>query len=297
MTVGDSQGNVDTDEGSQSIKVLAVWDLRPVESTSEPGQSTSKPIHLRPGHGKRLRPAESSHSGRRRDLYLYSRALTGQTGIWNQAVKTALAWAKENQRLLGAGRDTAFCSLEEVKARYNTVFIYPKIGPRYFANVDARHLEDRFMSLSHYRNIFFQCPYVYDPDNSSGTALLCSGFMVSAAKVREKGGTLYIGICTDSKYSHAYHLRNLIETIAPENGYRFDGADDETIKKLLHFGYKHQANLKDIHNLIIDKHVTLIFTKIMDGIPPPPPPTHSAVDQLGERLGGLNLETKDQDTA
>ncbi|KAI9100696.1 hypothetical protein DFS34DRAFT_615471 [Phlyctochytrium arcticum] len=188
---------------------------------------------------------------------------------WDNAVGTALAHAERNQNLLlRINRDTTVFSLEGVKQRYNAVFGNPAIGPAYIAEVDACKLQSYAEGTSvrtHSCNIFFQCPYTFSRGNYFATAELCSGLMSSSGQVQKKGGTLYIGICTDPSYSQAYQLTKLITHHAPKNGYIFDCADDRTIRWLLQLGYRHQSNVKDIHDWILNKHLTLIFTKTENG--------------------------------
>ncbi|KND01920.1 uncharacterized protein SPPG_02428 [Spizellomyces punctatus DAOM BR117] len=180
---------------------------------------------------------------------------------WSEVVKTALSNAHRNQEFLAKSDlyDTTSFTVEEVYTRYGSIFgVSPSTGPTYIGNVNATELEEHDNIIhSHCENIFFQCPH----DGQSGTQHLIVSFMSSAARVQKAGNYLFLGITKDGRYSNVYGLRELIETSAPNIGYRLEGVDDITIQKILHFGYRHQARRDedDIHDRILAHHVTLVF--------------------------------------
>uniref|UniRef100_A0A1X7U4V5 Uncharacterized protein n=1 Tax=Amphimedon queenslandica TaxID=400682 RepID=A0A1X7U4V5_AMPQE len=78
------------------------------------------------------------------------------------------------------------------------------------------------------------------------------------------GDYLLIGIINDRKYIEFYYLAEILGEVPGDNimfGYRFQGGDTELIKKILGRGYKHEAYEKDIHRMIFDNHLTLVFKR------------------------------------
>ncbi|KAI9100699.1 hypothetical protein DFS34DRAFT_648607 [Phlyctochytrium arcticum] len=282
MAASNSDDDSDSDQGIPSIKVQVVWGPCPEDVTymylplkrgkvHEKLFNSGLPKVLIVWEGSNFTFTAAFVALRRSVANIVTSTFGYLKPDWDGAVRYALKHTEENQKWLRTHRDTAFFSQREVEARYSAVFGTPATGPAYIPLVDARNLErdDHHISVrSHSRNIFFQCPFIGGQDDFIATAKLCSGLMRSSAQVQKKGDSLYIGICANGAYPRSYNVQELITHHAPQNGYRFVGADDQTIKQILHFGYKHESASNDhIHYRIIGDHVTLIFTKRMKGTP------------------------------
>lgn len=116
--------------------------------------------------------------------------------------------------------------------------------------------------------IWFQCPW----SGKDSTGQLIRDFLVkTAAKV--KGGThLCVGITKQFPYTKSYELEELLgpKLAAEDNSTdvlkscSFLGVDVRLTNQILRFGYRHEG-CRDIHNLILKDHVTLVFLRKYSG--------------------------------
>jgi hypothetical protein len=92
-------------------------------------------------------------------------------------------------------------------------------------------------------------------------AALVTAFLESA---RDRAiPTIVVGVTKKLRYSEKYQLGGLgIFDGASGNlpGYTFVGGNEEIVKKVLAYGYKHEGYI-DIHDYIYDEHVLLIWTR------------------------------------
>ena len=115
--------------------------------------------------------------------------------------------------------------------------------------------------------IWFQCPW----DGQDTTAQLVVDFLVNTSKQLRKGTFVCIGITRKFPYIKSYKLVDILgDNLSAEDNntnilesYKFLGADVDLIQDILKFGYHHQSihGDRDIHEQIIDDHVTLVFKK------------------------------------
>lgn len=134
--------------------------------------------------------------------------------------------------------------------------------PEIHFDIDARDIPQRLIPKYH-GVIWFQCPW----NGQETTGKLVEDFLVSTSK-QLICGYVCVGITKQFPYITSYKLENILGASlkALDNStevlkcYKFLGVDDEYIKDILRFGYRHQGK-RDIHDQIIDDHVTLVFQK------------------------------------
>ena len=128
---------------------------------------------------------------------------------------------------------------------------------------------DALEPLNIFDVIWFQCPWVHP----GSVADLVEGFMLNAAHNTSESQRVCLGITTCRAYVHRYELERILgENLRGEDGstatlqkFHFLGADTELIAKILSYGYHHHSDSgKDIHNLILPHHVTLVFQRKKD---------------------------------
>lgn len=109
--------------------------------------------------------------------------------------------------------------------------------------------------------IWFQCPWIRRCDGV--THALIRDFLLNAAGRIEGGVHVCIGITEHPNYFAEYQLENLTLDRDISEKYVFLGGDDMLVKEVLKFGYRHQTadSSTDIHQYILDYHVTIIFQR------------------------------------
>ena len=114
--------------------------------------------------------------------------------------------------------------------------------------------------------IWFQCPW----SDRDSTNTLIQTFLLETAPKLDKESYVCIGITKLFPYIKSYSLEDILgEDLRAEDDstevlrkYKFCGADEQLIKKILKFGYRHEGcTREDIHEKIRDYHVTLVFKK------------------------------------
>ncbi len=110
--------------------------------------------------------------------------------------------------------------------------------------------------------VWFQCPWVSRARSDQTTFGLISSFLTCMAGRQGAGDYVLIGIVTIFQYVTNYKLEVLLQyAVAGSVNYDFVGADEELIKDILECGYHHKAVAGDIHNVILNHHLTLVFQK------------------------------------
>ena len=119
--------------------------------------------------------------------------------------------------------------------------------------------------------IWFQCPYKKQADD---VKKFLKDFLLKNAREVKPDSYVCIGITRKLPFVKNYSLDSLLgEHLKAQDCstrvlkyYRFLGADDVLIKKLLSFGYRHECSKegKDIHEEIIGHHLTLVFKRKHD---------------------------------
>uniref|UniRef100_A0A1X7TIT2 Uncharacterized protein n=1 Tax=Amphimedon queenslandica TaxID=400682 RepID=A0A1X7TIT2_AMPQE len=112
--------------------------------------------------------------------------------------------------------------------------------------------------------VWFQCPWTPRGNKSYSTSGLIQDFMREMKDRQQVGDYLLLGIANNLSYGYAkeYRLSEILQAAdSGELGYKFQGGDNELIKKILGCGYKHEAFQRDIHDFIFNKHVTLVFKR------------------------------------
>lgn len=119
--------------------------------------------------------------------------------------------------------------------------------------------------------VWFQCPWKRQADE---VKKFLKDFMLKNAREVKPDSYICIGITRKYPLVKNYSLEGLLgEHLKAVEGstrvlkyYKFLGADDVLIKKLLSFGYHHECSKegKDIHEEILGHHVTLVFRRRHD---------------------------------
>lgn len=109
--------------------------------------------------------------------------------------------------------------------------------------------------------VWFQCPWSDDPGD------LIAKFLRDMASMQTTNDYALIGIANYFPYTLKYKLRQFmaiqydgVKVLDGNLEYKCVGADETLIKKLLQYGYKHVGR-QDIHNTILNYHVTLVFQR------------------------------------
>lgn len=125
-------------------------------------------------------------------------------------------------------------------------------------DVDATRIPDELDVQG--KVVWFQCPWAWHSDDLSR---LLVTFLQHMASKQDPGDYTLLGIANLFPYVKNYKLEELLgENLARGHvhGYEFLGADRKFVRELLQYGYKHEG-CKDIHNGIIEYHITLVFRK------------------------------------
>ena len=115
--------------------------------------------------------------------------------------------------------------------------------------------------------VVFQCPWLPDGDRKGTPATLITEFLKHMSTKQNKDDYILIGISKHFPYVKNYNLEgllgaNLSRETDSSGKYNFLGADDTFIQEILKHGYHHQSCHRiEIHEDIIEKHVTLVFQR------------------------------------
>ena len=131
--------------------------------------------------------------------------------------------------------------------------------------IDARALNSKLVGK--YEVIWFQCPWKEGWKEGSIGKLICS-FLLNMVDQISSGCYVCIGIASCFPYTKSYCLEKILGSkLCCTKGstevleqYKFKGADDDFIKEILSYGYRHKG-VEDIHEDILNTHVTLVFKK------------------------------------
>ena len=112
--------------------------------------------------------------------------------------------------------------------------------------------------------VWFQCPW----DGNGTVHELVRDFLLSTVKAMRDDHYVCIGITKQVPYVLDYNLQGILgfKLRGEDNSrlvlqdYRFLGANVSLVNEVLSFGYRHQG-YKDIHELILKDHVTLVFQR------------------------------------
>lgn len=108
--------------------------------------------------------------------------------------------------------------------------------------------------------IWFQCPWIKRCDGD--TYPFIYNLLLNAATHIGSNVHVCIGITKHDAYFDYYGLDRLTSDRNISGMYDFLGGDDVLVKKVLSFGYHHQTVTSyDIHQKILEDHVTLIFRR------------------------------------
>jgi hypothetical protein len=149
------------------------------------------------------------------------------------------------------------------------------------SGVDCRNKETwTNIPQASFQNIFFQCPFVRDP-NGHGTQGLLQSFMNTTNQVQTVGHYVFIGITSKFPYVDMYGLGTLPHYENPQDinlkregtpwahgNYTFRGIDTQFLKAVLAFGYRHQG-IVVIHKDIAKEMAVLVFEKTRPQMDPP----------------------------
>ena len=126
--------------------------------------------------------------------------------------------------------------------------------------IDARNLPED-LSVDK-KVVWFQCPWI-PRSIPHGIYDLISKFLQHMGEKQSVNDYVLIGIANHDNYVKDYLLGELLgENLSgPFGEYDFLGVDNALIKKIISFGYKHESwrETYDIHDRILDHHLTLIF--------------------------------------
>ena len=131
--------------------------------------------------------------------------------------------------------------------------------------VDALHIQH--LSALNPEVVWFQCPWL--PGSESVYPLIHS-FLKNTWEQIWPGKYVCIGLTKHERYVDRYDLQDVLGywrhrrffSTDVSDYYEFCGADQRLVKSILYFGYHHQGSTNtDIHDLIKDDHVTLVFRK------------------------------------
>ena len=115
--------------------------------------------------------------------------------------------------------------------------------------------------------VVFQCPWLPGRDPNGTPATLITSFLEHMSTKQNVGDYVLIGITKQFPYVKSYKLKDLLgddlSNATDSSGkYNFLGADDTFVQEILKHGYHHQScHRKEIHEDIINDHVTLVFQR------------------------------------
>ncbi len=197
-----------------------------------------------------------------------SRASTVNPGTWDGIIATSYEESKKPVPNFSEAVRTCVHSRKNAEIKQELENLPPAPCDSWIPNIDACHLINHCKELGDHQSevIWFQCPW------NAGTMFIYSlirSFLLSASHRIKSGSHVCVGITTHSWYVHRYELKRILpfktrhdRTNQVLKVYDFLGADDKLVKNVLTFGYHHRTcKDEDIHDLIKDNHVTLVFRK------------------------------------
>ena len=228
------------------------------------------------------KPVEKNHSPesllieQRKDVvifgegnFTFSIALAALRKSWNEMVVTkfeeglpkftegmlqSIEWCISNFRELRP--NCAYDVTDNVAILRELVNVQPPLFDMAWKdNIDATDVPEDLEVRN--KVVWFQCPWPYwgSPLNP---AQLIQSFLEHMKTKQQDGDYVLIGITTHKDFVERYELGALAEKRFM--GYTFLGSDRDLIKELLKYGYKHEAVEDiDIHEYILDYHLTLVF--------------------------------------
>ena len=155
--------------------------------------------------------------------------------------------------------DTESQVCTEFDAIVKAVMGLPAVQWRY--GVSASYIPQDLIPPRHPCVIWFQCPWLEDRNRLGD---LIQQFLLNAAPNLRKGDLMCVGIVNNASYIGAYSLDSILGREAEPNctavleRYDFRGADDQLVREVLKYGYRHQG-ARDIHRTNIPNHITLVF--------------------------------------
>ena len=173
--------------------------------------------------------------------------------------KITVKYCLQNGDTAGTPQDNKLRNIEDVLA-------VPNFSDTWRAGIDATKIPADLEVAG--KVVWFQCPWTHP---SAEIPALIQGFMTEMACKQDVGDYLIIGVAAGAKkYIDKYCLTDIIGNGQEEHifeRYKFHGGDEELIKKILKHGYKHEG-YKNIHGLIFNFHMTLVFKKEPNDINP-----------------------------
>ena len=189
-------------------------------------------------------------------------------------------WFKEVQLKCAASAAAYFCSqLQKIRTRIAIPVVDAEVSrfSQCFANLDLIKRfppppEDSWLYGIDARSIpsdlipedgavWFQCPWVPSDTKEQGkTSELITAFLQGLVS---KTQYVCVGVTNIPKYLDTYNIEAIKEKT--KENYQYIGADFELVKMVLSFGYHHVSvisDYKDIHSMLLDHHVTLVFERI-----------------------------------
>ena len=129
--------------------------------------------------------------------------------------------------------------------------------------VDARNIAS--FSARNPDVVWFQCPWLL-PEEPITISTLIHSFLVNTWEWLEPGKYVCIGITTHEMYVDRYELEKILGKRRGKSDilgkYVLCGADQKLVRNVLKFGYHHQGITDvDIHKMIKNHHITLVFRK------------------------------------
>ena len=116
---------------------------------------------------------------------------------------------------------------------------------------------------------WFQCPWILG--GLTSRLVINKDFLKHMDNKDSEAEYNLIGISTHGKYVNKYELKNILSceaqagVVSKVDHYVFLGSDNELIRDVLKYGYKHHSEGQyDIHDFIINEHLTLVFKRIRD---------------------------------
>ena len=115
--------------------------------------------------------------------------------------------------------------------------------------------------------VWFQCPWIQPRDK---LPQLLQDFLLKNVESIPADTYVCIGIASEPRYCEWYGISELV-AVNDTPQYKFVGADNTLVRKILGFGYRHECyqlyqgaegcHPKDVHSYIKDSHVTLVFQR------------------------------------
>jgi hypothetical protein len=141
----------------------------------------------------------------------------------------------------------------------------PPCATAWKTDVDATNIKESDQVDVKGKVAWFQCPWIL----GGQTSRLVENFLKHMDN--KEAEYILIGISTHWKYVNKYKLNNILSceaqagVVSKVDHYVFLGSDNELIRDVLKYGYKHHSEGQhDIHDYIINEHLTLVFKRIRD---------------------------------